>query len=286
MADSIAQQVQQRIQKSASRLDEHIMHLLRVLSTAAGADKFLQTTYYILKLLLPGLAQLRSMRTRRLLHDFVKNASDVLLPGDTLITSLDTITGPSGRLGAIEDSARSLAGVISEFRIFTRLWGLLGIYAWARATYGTPPADRMVRAITWGQIGANVGFQWCENVAYLASKGVLRGARFDASKQTGWWLWSCRFWAAHVALEGVRLLRVRQVSARARETTAEKTATNVEEQAEADRAWTRQWTVNAAYAPMTLHYSIEQGLLTEAQLGVVGLIAGSTGLRQIWKQTR
>ena len=49
--------------------------------------------------------------------------------------------------------------------------------------------------------------------------------------------------------------------------------------------WLRQLKVNAAYAPMTVHYSLENGLLKESAVGVLGLIASGISLMDAWKKT-
>lgn len=52
-----------------------------------------------------------------------------------------------------------------------------------------------------------------------------------------------------------------------------------------DEKWWRDVTVNSAYAPMTVHWSLEEGLLGETWIGALGLLAGLVGFRQAWKET-
>jgi len=285
-----------RSDATLSRIDSILTHLGRVLVTAAGTDKLLMTIYYVLKLIYPTIARLRTLRAQQFLARFVQKASDTPLPGGTLVATFASVPG-NDRLGSVEASTRNLAGVISDFRIFVRLWGMIGIYGWARSTWYSPPEDSVVRGLVWAQIAANVGFQLFENVAYLASKGVLRGPRFDEKRQTVWWMWSSRFWAGHVGLEALRLLRVWQLFERksghaggkadmANSKVSSSGGIDAETRSVEVNAWRRAWTVNAAYAPMTIHYSLERGLLSDEWLGVVGLIAGTTGFKQIWEQTR
>lgn len=49
--------------------------------------------------------------------------------------------------------------------------------------------------------------------------------------------------------------------------------------------WTRQLKVNACYAPMTVHYSLENRLMSEGMLGLLGLLASGLSLRQAWRGT-
>lgn len=49
--------------------------------------------------------------------------------------------------------------------------------------------------------------------------------------------------------------------------------------------WWHEVLVNAAYAPMTLHWSLEKGLLPEGVIGALGMVAGGLGLREAWRST-
>ncbi|KAJ9618955.1 hypothetical protein H2203_008771 [Taxawa tesnikishii (nom. ined.)] len=269
------------------RLDGLLSHLSRVLSTPSGVDITLLTIYYTLKLVHSQIARLQTLRLHHAVHSFTRKASAILLPGETILA---TIAPPQGTLAEIEASSRALTAAISDFRMFTRLWGLIGIYKWGKSTYLNPPPDDFVKAATWAQVIVNVGYQWYENVAYLASKGVLRGERFSQRKQIWWWNLSCRFWMAHVAIEAVRLMRVRQLRIRKEEAlmekgdfdaSAEEKAKRVEEVA----AWKRSMLVNAAYAPMTVHYSIEKGCLNEETIGLLGTVIGAIVFGRLWKST-
>ncbi|KAI9802718.1 MAG: hypothetical protein M1825_002740 [Sarcosagium campestre] len=205
----------------------------------------------------------------------------------------------------------ALTRLISDYRIFVRLWGLLSIYTWARST---PPDDTTLQRITYVQVAASAAFQALENGAYLAQHGVLvRG--WSEERQAKAWVWSSRAWAVHVALDLVRLWRVRTI--RLDEATAlakvadsqepegshqiqaevvggdgqlEKAKNTQQEllekqQEEEERAWWREVIVNAAYAPLTLHWSVERGIFGDGVVGLLGSTAGVIRLMQVWKAT-
>jgi hypothetical protein len=202
----------------------------------------------------------------------------------------------------IRVGSKALASVISDFRIFVRLWGLVGIYTWARSTYTSPSlpsvstrTERALRGITWTQVLAGVAFQVLENGAYLASKGVMWNDEEGKRREVRWWVWSSRFWAAHVGLEFLRLGIEARVRARASTSGKEMEILNDGEKEgkirREDRrretwGWWRDALSNAAYAPMTLHWSVEEGLLSELGVGVLGTIAGGTLLVDKWKGTK
>lgn len=175
---------------------------------------------------------------------------------------------------------KALSSVISDFRIFVRLFGLLGIYSWGKDVWSSPPSDGVEERIVKAQVIVNCFFQILENGAYLASKNVLN---WSESKQNKAWLWSSRFWASHVFLEFLRLGRVWSI--RKREMQAGK---GKEKQVDADtreaewkKEWVRSLVVNSAWAPLTLHWSMEGGLISDAWVGAVGSVAGIVGVGRL-----
>ena len=49
--------------------------------------------------------------------------------------------------------------------------------------------------------------------------------------------------------------------------------------------WWRDATANAVSAPMTVHSSIDGGLLQDRWVGVLGLMAGGIGFKKAWRDT-
>jgi len=47
--------------------------------------------------------------------------------------------------------------------------------------------------------------------------------------------------------------------------------------------WKKDMIVNAGYAPMTVHWSLEQGILSDFWVGFLGTVVGVTGMRERWK---
>ena len=178
--------------------------------------------------------------------------------------------------------------MISDVRIFARLWGLLGIWRWGKAVLDEPPKDVLERRIVQSQVVVNVLFQYLENCAYLSSKGVLG---WNTAKQNKAWVWSCRFWAAHVGLEFLRLAR--EYSMRGEHGTEdEKRMDGPHGAVRTDRAEKEWWAgfkaqllVNTAWAPLTLHWSSEGGLIGDFWVGLFGSVAGVVGITNLWRNT-
>jgi len=209
-----------------------------------------------------------------------------MLPGETVLASVEP---PRSGLSETCASVKALADLIGDFRIFVRLWGLLDVYKSARDTYTKPPRDAIIKTLFWAQLVAYGTFQFLENGAYLASKGVLRGERW-AKREPKWWVWSNRWWMAQVLLELLRLLRVRQLRYNedfGAEETDDSKQVKIQSK-ELERRWHRSFYANAGWFPVTLHYSFEHesdSPVSDSWLGICGMIPGIIGFRDVWEQT-
>ncbi|MCJ1354713.1 MAG: hypothetical protein MMC33_004702 [Icmadophila ericetorum] len=271
--------------QTLSKTDSHIAHVNRMLSTTANVDTTLMTLSYTLRLLSSQLSLLNSVRLRHAAQSLAKKlaitAPDALLPGEAIIATISN--SPTSRLVRAEGSSKALSVLIDDVRIFMRLWGLLGIWSWASGTYKSPPTDVPLKVIAWSQISACAAYQYLENRAYLASKGVLSAA--PSSKIGKWYMWSCRFWMMHVALDFVRLARVRVLRRRAGKVSGGEEKEGKLEAVKEEAKWWRQAYVNAANAPLTVHWSLAEGFLSEVHVSVLSLIAGGLGLKNAWEES-
>lgn len=250
------------------RADRLIDHLNRILSTPRGTDTLLLTIGYSSLLASKLLA---SISLHHLRHKVARLLAAVsALPKDaTVVISASSVPAP--RLLRLAQSLKALSAVISDFRNFARLWGLLSIWRWGRGLIDAPPADATQRRIAWTQVAVNIAYQYLENGAYLAGKGVLG---WDKRKQSWAWAWSSRFWAAHVALDIYRLLY---------ELSLVRKKNEKGEQTQVEARWKRELAMDLAWAPLTLHWSTETGLVGEFWVGFLGSIAGFIRLSQAWK---
>lgn len=278
----------QRITKGLFlRCDRLLDHISRILATSSGTNSLLQTLQYTLYVLHTQLSRLRTWKLRKFALEIARKASTTLLPGQKMVA---TIPSPTSNLDNVIGGSKALSGLISDFRMFTRLWGLVGVYDWGKSTWLSPPEDNVVRAVIWTQVLAGVGYQWYENVAYLAMKGVLRGERFNERKQAKWYEWSSRFWMAHVVLDVLRLARVWQLNVESDRpgkegSEVQNSAEHKATKSQVIGAWRRAFVVNMAWAPITAHYSWEQGCISDHWVGLLGFVASGTGFIQLWKRT-
>jgi hypothetical protein len=266
------------IRKALKSTDRTLARLTAVLSTPAGTDSFLNTTYYTLTFLTATInttleAQLDSIATQ-----FAKNASTALLPGESVVA---TFKAPAiaTLLVRLSTSLKTLGSRISDYRTFVRMWGLLGIYAWAKSVYSGPPKDALLRRIAYAQVAVNFCFQVIENRAYLATHGIISRPAERIGRD---WMLSAKFFAAHVVLDFVRLYRVRQLWAT--EPVGEEKEAKMARAKEVE-TWWRQLLVDCCFAPMTVHWSRPDVVLTDAQMGFLGMVAGAAGFREVWRKT-
>jgi hypothetical protein len=268
-----------------NKTDRTVDQLSEILSTPAGTDTLLLTLCYTSLLTSSVLSSISLHRLRKVVRQLIEKA--VSLPPNTALL-IDTSAIPPSQLLISAKRLKALSSLISDFRIFARLWGLIGIWKWGKKTYNNPPANTLTKRIIQAQIFVNILYQYLENGAYLSSKGVLG---WSSEKQTKAWIWSSRFWMAHVGLEFIRLYH-EYVQRRNRGTYEERTTDGPEGDViteEGDAEWKAKWTkemvINLAYAPLTVHWSLEKGLVGEFWVGLLGSLAGLTGLRVLLKNT-
>lgn len=270
------------------RTDAVLIRVSRLFSTPRGTDITLQTSQYLLSLVRLLLQRRLNAQLQLLATSIADSASAALLPGETLLADIP-VSPVLGTLARSLRATKNAEELIGDYRVFVRLWGLLGVYTWGRSLLveGVAPRDKTLRWIEYAQVAANAVFQALENTAYLAQKGILLGEGWEGEKsvarQTHLWLWSSRFWAAHVGLELLRLVRLRNMRQKEiQQRVQDGESIKIKER---ERVWRQNLIVNAAYAPMTLHWSFEEGLFSEASIGLCGSLVGLIGFRNLWNST-
>jgi hypothetical protein len=253
------------------RTDRILSRLTLLLSTPAGTDATLRTLGFTLQFLAAASSSLATRRLVSLARSLAASLAAVPLvggpPGTALVVALEY---PAPLAARLAPRAKVLSGLMSDFRTFSRLWGLLGMYAWAKSLAASPPKDKVLRVCAWGQCLAYTAYQALENRAYLAGKGV---APRDGQLILRDWLWSSRCWMVGVAFEFGRLARLWQLWSPKDKTDRERWE------------WWRDAIVNVANAPLTLHYSVAGGKLDEMTVGFLGTVAGIFSFWERWDKT-
>jgi hypothetical protein len=290
---------------TARSADHNLVRLSKLLSTPSGVDVLLCTTSYTLTLVHALLSRVLERKLANIATKIAEKAEGVLLPGETLVASLPA-PASTKLIAQIVRSSKALANTIADYRIFVRLWGSVGLYTWARSTYCDPlpseasSKEKVLRSLTWGAIVSCVGFQVLENGAYLSSKGVLTSSSWTGevgkARENAWWLWSSRFWAAYVGLDLARLAVTKlyedcpsSMASQSQDNGEKEDKIRREEKVRlqelANWLWWKDLASNVAYAPMTVHWSLQQGLLSDWGVGACGMVAGGALLADAWRKT-
>ncbi|KAJ5983138.1 Peroxisomal biogenesis factor 11 [Penicillium waksmanii] len=274
----------QQLTAALTAADVTIRRLDLLLSTADGQERVLATVNYVASILhhLSASAPFIAFQTRLSLLARLK--------GRTISKTPSSPTTPSPSKWA------ALSSLASETRYTIRLFGLLPLWIWGSETLKSPPADPIIRTLTYLQIISNVIYQLLENVGYLATKGII-SKRFveKYGSLVQWDLWSTRGWFGHIFLEFFVLwrqhvLRKRRVAAkRAAAGNVETKEMREEEDAETRaeiRSWRKTLVNNICWAPLCLHWCFEQGIgVPDNLIGVVSFMAGAWSLHDMWGAT-
>ncbi|KAK9461215.1 uncharacterized protein V1516DRAFT_675301 [Lipomyces oligophaga] len=264
-------QVRAYLLRAALSADPSLSRISRVLSSQSALDLNLMTAQYGLTFISELIKAINNWRTLVILKRFAVLAKYF----DTIIVATEI------RPPKIAVRMRKLSSLISDIRIFNRLWGIISMLEWAVSVVKNPPTDHLIRAITYVQVVANNLFQPMENLAYLSSHEIIP---LSTSTTNSLWLISTRLWALHIILEFIRLYRERQLSKL--EPTSEKASeADLAKQMKADQLWIRKLIVNSAYFPLTIHWSMTTGFLSDLAVGFLGSIAGGARLIPLWKES-
>ncbi|KAK9772665.1 hypothetical protein AB5N19_04813 [Seiridium cardinale] len=284
-----------------SNVDAFLAHLQRCLSTPSGIDTVLLFLCYSTRLSSSALELLTGPAIQRSAKQLLALAAS-LPPSTTLVFSSKAFPSPSAAiLLALSKRLKAFSALVSDVRTFMRLWGLLGMYFWGRGLFlklrearlassssdekDAPKIDKLGTSLAVSQLVACVIFQALENGAYLAQKNVLGWQPANIGKA---YRWSARFWGAFVGLKLGELFldRYRRSQVPKRQRMGDKTVTVFERE---EREWSAEWrklaTRNLAWFPLTLHWSLEQGLFSELSIGAIASIPGVIQIRDLWKRT-
>ncbi|KAH6849882.1 hypothetical protein B0I37DRAFT_443992 [Chaetomium sp. MPI-CAGE-AT-0009] len=278
-----------------SNADSFLVRLEKCLSTPSGIDTVMLFLCYTSKLSASVLTSLSQSALRRSAREWI--ALVAALPrGTTVVFSSPAAAGAKTALPASAALALSLAkrlsslsSLLSEARMILRLWSLLGMYFWARrllrqtfssstpndktsTTTTAPTPTKLETLLEYIRLGLCVTFQGLENGAYLSSRGVMS---WTPAEQGRAFKLSARFWAAYVGIEIGRLAAERFGGAGAFQ------AKTAQEKSE----WVKKTVRQLAWAPLTLHWGSNKGLVSETTVGLLACIPGVIQMRDLWAST-
>lgn len=252
-----------------------LAHLVRFLGTWTGTDKFFMLAQYGSNVLVAVLLFLHALRKR-------SDKSSVIL--------------------RLVPRIRALGSLTADARILFRIWAILPMVKWMLDLERHLPLAPNLKLIERLQALSMVVYAPMEAAAYLAMHKILP---LSDVVQNELWLWGCRLWAAYVVLDFWHIVedhRILRAEAKALERShGHPTPAGAAEKAMSDdqkatqHLWTQmrarkealltQFWVNVGYLPLTVHWSVSTGLISEGWVGVFGMIAGLASWRKQWKAT-
>lgn len=305
-----------------SNTDAFLAHVQRCLATPSGIDTLLLFICYTSRFSSAVLSSLSQSLLRRSARELVALAF-TLPPKTAIIFAADgpnaaaattkntPIVNIIARLAAVlATRLKNLGSLASETRTIARLWALIGMYFWAKqltlklvsslsnknkslaveeekegSNNNTPPPreSKLVTLVDWTQLICCTAFQVLENGAYLSSRGILG---WSPEKQGRAYVMGSRWLAAYTGLELGKLLAQLLAKRQGGVYGEEKTITEEsDEEREKMAAVKRSMAINLAWAPLTLHWSTETGLLSDGLVGLGGCIPGVIQMRKLWRET-
>ncbi|KAG2224459.1 hypothetical protein INT45_010525 [Circinella minor] len=182
---------------------------------------------------------------------------------------------------------QNFAGPVSDFRILLRYYGLLPMVQYMNYLEYNKPASKLSLAIERVQNLSMIIYYPLEHVYWLSAHDVLP---ISEKKTNSIGIWSCRFWAAWVVIEygrlaeQYRLLKKRETGLLKRikggdiETNEDPEAEMASIKAERSSILINTL-INSGYLPLTVHWSLEKGLISDVLVGVFG---GFTSILQVY----
>ena len=273
---------------TATSVDAFLSRLHRCATSRGGADAVLFFLTYATRLS-AGLLEAGSRAALRSSANKLVAVALQLPPQAAVTFTSENIIGASPVIGVALNLAARLnnaSALLSDVRTFGRLWGLLGLYFAAKKLLvslkskpaGEKSADakaesRFDAILSVLQIASLISFQAAENIVYLSSKKILG---FSPQTQGRLAKISVRSWALYIGMELGRLTieRQRRVAASGGRLTAK------------DQEWSRKWKTdffrNLAWSPITLHYSVEKGFLSDLALSALAFHPAQSQMRELW----
>lgn len=199
--------------------------------------------------------------------------------------------GIANKKSSLAVSIANLAAPVADTRVLLRYYGLLSMGCWISASEQKPNPNATLRLLTRLQNLANLAYYPLEHIYWLASHKIINLSNETINKVG---MYSCRFWAAYVLLyffqlnEEARVISVKRRALKNGENAQDERIVKVKskELNSEMNILTMNAIVNAAYFPLTIHWSLEKSSFPDLGVGICGTIAALTQFYMAWKDTK
>lgn len=274
-----------RLAATPSALDDVVRHIHRCIRTRGGTDCVLLFTAYSARLVGALLDLLGRTTLRHSARQLVELAFK-LPPSSTVVLSTATAPPLATLALTLSKHIQGFTNMLGEWRTMNRLWGIFATYLGLRdlvlrlrgkkldenGEKVAPPSpfDTSIQLLQYALL---IGYHFGEATWLLTAKGVT-----SLSKKTGGKLaiWGARSWSAWVFLELFRLLVER----------ARRTPTgDVAAEEEWRTSWKAEFVGTLPWAPLSLHWGSEKGLLPELAIAALASWPATVNIKNLWRQT-
>ncbi|KAJ2841317.1 hypothetical protein J3B02_005938, partial [Coemansia erecta] len=187
------------------------------------------------------------------------------------------------------ERVRTLSNLVADYRIMIRLTGLVPMAQYVRYAEQFPAQTRVLQWLDRVMNLSLVCYYPLEHIYWLGAHRILP---FSEKLVDFSGYWSCRFWAAWVALQFVhlgeehRLIKGRKQKIYTQEKIDASKMQQELDAVDADaKSWKIQMLINACYFPLTLHWSIRGSTFPDVAVGVCGTIAALAQAYNVWNAT-
>ncbi|KAJ1921965.1 hypothetical protein H4219_000312 [Mycoemilia scoparia] len=181
----------------------------------------------------------------------------------------------------------TLSGIISDYRIMSRLTDLVPMFQYLRYVEQNPSQSRTLQNTDRLMNLLLLCYYPLEHIYWLGAHNIIAISESEVESSG---IWSCRFWAAWVVVQFFHLYKERQILKARKRACFEKTdmdATDLQKELEtieqANKDWYIQLIINASYFPLTIHWSLRHSTFPDVLVGVFGTIAAAAQAYTKWK---
>ncbi|KAG8213286.1 hypothetical protein J3R82DRAFT_11761 [Butyriboletus roseoflavus] len=201
---------------------------------------------------------------------------------------------------SVATSFTSFSGIIGDFKMLGRFWGLLPILQWMISMERSPPPTRTLLEIERLQGWSMLAYYPLEHLNYLRAHNLIpatipimslfrhtsKRIHLNANSLA---MWSCRAWAVYVILQFAHLMEDRKLLLMKEKNLRKGKGIMTEDKEDLQNKWDSLWNevvANTANLPLALHWSLEQGIFTNnIWLTIFGFINAVASFRSGWKAT-
>ncbi|CAH0043946.1 unnamed protein product [Clonostachys solani] len=261
------------LQRKAVILSKFLCHLQQAVQSRQGQDAFLLFMGETSRLLAVLLELLKESLSK------IPQISRLSSQSAWIKAICPTMAKAAGRF-------QTLTGFLDEWQMINRMFGLLDVLVGTgqflrevrRRRKENLAVDRKDIVLEGLQHVSMISFHLCEGAACLASKKILT---LPSKARNQLSFAAVRAWAVFTFLDLARgVIEYKRMTKRG-DTTSPK---EQKEGGQDMQQWRSQFLINLAWAPVTVHWGVDGGLLPDSLASLLAVYATSGIFKDVWKR--